>query len=166
MKNQRGFVLLTVLLFIQIYALIGMSALLAVLLEQKLIADQKSRRLLLNEAELRLSRLAASIASLSEFCRITPQPESRFRSRPLSWWAASSCTESAAGYRSYYVVENLASDPCAQFYRLTLLLTHAPEADQKVLLQATIALPAPESEHCDAQPHSVNWGPQSWHELI
>ncbi len=176
MKKQKGFVLLAVLLLIQIAALLGISALDQVILEQKLLSDTKIRRLLLNAAENQLTRLTAAIKTVSETCRIPGLSVAELRSRPLSWWSLYSCAEETSFFKYYYVVENLGTDPCAQlrgeesgpaaYYRLTVLLMQKADPRQKVMLQSTVVTESANLERCDARPHSVDWGPQSWHELI
>lgn len=175
MKEQAGFVLPVVLLFIQIYALLGISALEQVFLEQKLLVDQKSARLLFNEAESTLARLAASVDELSQICSISHFPRREQKRPALQWWLSHSCSDKWSLFRAYYVVEKLGADPCAQirggkasgalYYRLTLLLMKEQDEGQRVALQTTVVRESPNLEHCDRQPHSVDLGAQSWHQL-
>jgi hypothetical protein len=170
MKQQRGFVLMTVLLFIQIGALWGISAWEQILLEQKLQADQKARHALLEEAEKRLYRLQGAILDLKQVCLIPAQPGAELGLRSLAWWKSQGCAESNHSWQSYAVVEKLDEDPCAlpasTYYRLTLLLMTAEDEGQKVLLQITLPLVDANLEHCDDRRHSVDLGPQAWHALL
>jgi len=174
MKKSDGFVLLTVLLLIQMYALLGMGALEQVFLEQKLLSAQKHRNRLLFAAESHLRALASSLAEHSALCLISALPAVQLKARPSAWWSTTGCSEKNAFYQVYYVVESLGTDPCAvlpahtgaaSYERLTLFLTPVSDESQKVILQTTVVRAGKTDEHCDTQLHSVDLGPQSWHEL-
>ncbi len=176
MKRKRGYVLLTVLLFIQIYALLTLSVLEQIILEQHLLSEQKNRRHLLEAAERRLSQLLQGYSEETSFCALSPLAPEQLSQQPLAWWLSSACTEKNGSWRYYYIVENLGMDPCAQirghpqgqaaYYRLSLLTDREEDENQKVLLQATLITESSHSEHCDHLRHWVDLGPQSWHELL
>lgn len=176
MKKHQGFVLLIVLIFMQIYALLGITALEQVFLSEKLTADYKTRRFLLNEAEHLLRWLEGNLNEVSPLCLIPGLSVATLSSRPLSWWSAFSCAGPGYLFRSYYIIEALGEDPCAHlssgiqvqvaYYRITVLLVNEHDETMKVMLQSTVVKEAQTLEHCGGQSHSVDLGPQSWRELI
>lgn len=176
MKNQVGFVLLSVLILMQITTLLSLSALDQVFLAQKLLSDEKEKRLLFNEAEQWMTQLAINGQEASLNCWVPMQAEQELRGHPLDWWSSYACTIKDSQFRKYYIVENLGRDPCAlirgqektqaAYYRLTVFLIKEQDKQIKVLLQSTVVTEAPDLEHCDRGQHSVDLGPQSWHQLI
>jgi len=176
MKQYFGFILPTIFIFMQIYVLLGMTAMDQVFLTQKWLSDQKARRLLINEAESLLRQLTLSLNEVKERCLIPVLPVHQLRSYPLKWWYSHACTRKGTVFRSYYIVEALGQDACAQlreekpaqaaYYRLTVLLIKEHDETTKVMLQRTLVMSSHDVEPCEGKPHFVDWGPQTWYELI
>ncbi|HSW71662.1 MAG TPA: hypothetical protein VLH77_06800 [Gammaproteobacteria bacterium] len=175
MKKQKGFVLVAVLMFMQVFALLGLTALDEVFLTEKLLSDQKAKRLLLNEAERILAELSTSIQQIKRTCSISVLSPQQLSTYPLAWWFEHACQSRATRLRAYYVVEPLGKDACAKlrgekqaeavYYRLTLLLLKENEDNLRVLLQSTLATEDFNLGHCDSEQHFVDSGAQSWYQL-
>ncbi len=168
MKLQSGFALISILILMQVSALLSLSVMSQGILAQKIVSDQRTKRQLLNEAERFIFELSFRLRQIPSACLIPRQAAQELQAFPRNWWLKHACFEETSLTQRYYVVEALGKDPCVQaaYYRLTVLLMKASDTRMKVMLQSTAAIQAPSSEHCDRRPHSVDWGPQSWQELI
>lgn len=157
MKNVQGYVLLIVLLFLQLFLLLSFGTLEEVILDQKLLSDQKGRRQLLKAAENQMESLLPAVSQWSFKC-------------------LNACIEKRSPWIFSYVVETLGVDPCAiirgssqtqaAYYRLKLRVTREKNRGQTVFLQATVVSESSLQEHCEERLHSVDLGPQSWQELF
>ena len=168
-RKIKGFALVTVLLFMQILALLGLYA-----IEQSLLALKTGelyfqRDLFSNKTEAAL-KIAESGASL---CEIPVTEPEELSARPLRFWQSLSCAGNFQGFQYYYVSEYLGSDPCAEvvfknteadYFRITLLALSTKNKAQK-MLQTIVIKSSPRKEVCQGQYRAVTEGRQSWREL-
>lgn len=175
MCTQRGFVLFAVLIFMQIYALLGMAALLSVRLADKTTQAMDVRHQMQLQANAILHGVEQSLLLSQPGCIMEPMPIAQLLHEPPSWWAENACQSGDEDTPTYYTVEKLALDTCAsvqnnqnqpvaaQYYRITLS-TFYGKAD-KILLQSTVVVPAVQVVECAEQAHKVQGGRQMVREL-
>jgi len=172
MNKNQGFILLPLLIFMQIYILLGLTALRNALLSEKIHAQEQARRALANQGKIILNDIAAALRNhtvSASACMVAPLPASQIRQKSFEWWASFACQGSSESYRYDYIVENLGQDKCswvmgdpesvAYYYRVTVRMRSAmPD----MLLQETMAMAqeAPITEQCSGERYMVRgrWG--------
>jgi Tfp pilus assembly protein PilX len=176
MRRQQGYILFVVLIFMQLFALLGLNALNQLFWVKKVQNEQNQRWFLLSQAEHLLYQVAATLKEQKAACLLAPLSFNQLKEHPFSWWTANACSVSGHLFKAYYLLEFLGVDPCATiraslqavaaYYRITVLLVGESHETLQVMLQATVSAATQTAEHCDSEAHSVDLGPQSWHELI
>lgn len=167
MNRNAGYILLTVLVFLQICSMASLAGLLhtAKVLRQNNHLWQN--QLLSLQAHTILQHLENQIESKLH-CMINTTPAVKLANHTVEWWKANACSDEAAEFHYYYVIETLGVDPCAiidsriaAYYRITLFIL----SDKlRYLLQSTIALPAKAIHSCEKNSHHVAQGRQMWRE--
>jgi len=161
----KGFVLLTVLLFMQILALLALHVLEQALLANKMSQAHYQHYLLFSEAEAVL-KIAEAHAPACEIAITNSQQLIKF---PLVFWRSLSCSGIFSNFQYYYVTESLGEDPCADlsyqnmtanYFRVTLLAILNNNA--KILLQSVIVKPTIVTKICHGNHHLVIAGRQTW----
>jgi Na+/proline symporter len=164
--SKHGYVLLIVLIFMQIFAWIGLQGLSysITILKTNRLAWQRLQHI----ADAR--KILRGIA-VSSNC-LVPQMAAHFLKRKsLHWWEKKACH----GSNYHYVIEFLGTNACAliqwknklvssQFYRLSLLLVSDQHFD-RMILQTTIALPYTELLACEDKNYQINSGEHMFREL-
>ena len=175
MNMKNGFVLPTVLLFMQLFALLGLYCLQAARMEWKMNRDEWQYRQYEWKAFSLLHDLEDTFHDAT--CNAPLMSTAELVKKPDLWWELSSCGGNLAGNQYYYVVEFLGSDPCATilvegnqkttaaFYRVTLRFLPEKNRNIKILLQSTIALPNDDASLCADQSHVVVAGRQMWRRI-
>ena len=166
---MRGFVLLIMLVYLQIFSLLAVQGVAALGVQKKLLyhqmlADQRRREML---------RLLTQIDSTREpQCVVVRQAPAALITRHLSWWRRWGCRLSEGKNYYFYVRERLETDICAQFndesnqvvapayYRNTLLYVSGLSHFQSMLVQDTIAAPGQVPPSCNGGIKRVNPGRQ------
>src|SRR3990167_7569827 len=167
----RGFVLLIVLFFMQIYTLLGIYSLTSSYRIVKMNRFLWEREINLWKANQTLHEVERKIAiSTPALCTVPIMPTSDMVGKTVSWWNQMACNGQAEKHY-YYVVENLGIDPCviiknsnnqlirAEYYRITLLYLLTKRGDRRLLLQSTIVRENKEaSSSCNGTIHQVILG--------
>lgn len=135
---MQGFVLLIMLVYLQLFSLVAIQGMSALLLQQKTL------RLRLAQLEQQQAVLAV-LDKVDHYarpsCTVPVQPY-RMMQRPEHWWKLRGCHLNSAGIDYYFVREDLGTAPCslikyqrvtAHYYRNTLY------QHQGLLVQDTIA---------------------------
>lgn len=167
--DETGIVLITVLLFLQLFTILGLFALqngfLAKMTSQAFYQHDKDQR----QAEYILSEVEKN-GSVS--CLTTVTERNDWISKPLDWWKSSAmCAGHKNHYQYYYAIESLGEDPCAymegqanklaHYYRVTVLVL-SENQKQKELLQSSIIKMDNMVRECEGKPHPIIPGRQMW----
>lgn len=168
-KVNQGFVLFAVLIFMQIYALIGIAALLSVRLADHTTQAIEFRYIVQGQAETILQQVEAGLAHTEFGCRIDSLSNNQLLHFPTEWWEENGC-RSRIYSSMYYVIDKREIDHCAamqnaqgqlvaaQYYRVTL---HVPYGKlNHLILQSSVAFPSVEAVQCNDQPHHLRQGRQ------
>lgn len=177
-KLSNGFVLVTVLVFLQVFSLMSLYSLMYASATMKgndhlwygYIYRVKSNKI--------LHRLESSAMTDMQACIIPVTPATVLALNPTAWWQLNTCSDNVDGIRYYYAVESLGGDPCgimgksnnnqlltAEYYRITLCALPDKLKGAKFLLQSIIALPAVNAARCQRNLHLVKPGRQFWREI-
>jgi len=175
--SMRGFVLLVTLVFLQVFIMTGLFALLQVSLVFKknfhLWLGEEGRRtaiMLLHDVERQVEM------HLPE-CMVTVIAATDLSARQIGWWRQNSCEIATDAGEYHYVVEALGIDACAlvkddknnslaaDYYRVTLLALPGDIKGARILLQGTVIKAAHTMLACNDSPHYVNLGRQMLREI-
>jgi hypothetical protein len=152
---NQGFFLYPLLIFIQIYLLLGTYGLEAS--QRNLVAshaDWQSHRLLL-KAKSFVEKLEKNLPKNA--CQIPSN--ATIPNQPLKWWMEYACHQMQDTVHYYYVVEKLDSNPCetfenqpnyqAAYYRVSL---NALKASHQLILQSIVLIPEQDNQLSCLQP--------------
>lgn len=163
--KHQGYVLFIVLVFMQLFALLGMYGYTATIQEMRLGNEQWRHQGTLLSVQAIMHQLEAQAVD----CIIPVTPDIATKSQ--RWWQNHACSENAANFRYYYVWEKLGLDPCAlidnnqrltaDYYRLTL---YVPA--HFILMQSTVVKASNEMGVCLYEQHPVKFGRQMWRQLM
>lgn len=171
-KTNEGIVLITVLLFMQLFTILGLFALqngfLAKLSSYAFYQQDKHRR------QIEQILIQVEINWIPA-CLIPAISRDELLIKPLDWWKSREmCTGQKNQLQYYYAIENLGEDPCAYrgdqisksayYFRVTVL-TFLEHQKTKELLQSTIIKMDNAVRKCEGQPHPIIPGRQSWRKL-
>ncbi|VVC76092.1 hypothetical protein AQUSIP_13970 [Aquicella siphonis] len=179
-KRARGFVLFSILVFLQIFSLLSVYSLLraAASLKQDDFLLQHERRLQIANRIMR--QIEHRVETDQPGCLISRMPAYKLAARPLRWWELNACSGNLDGIRYYYAVEREELDRCAyagqiadnhllavQYYRLTLLMVSAgqEETEPGYCLQSTVAVHANQGVSCSGRLRRIQIGRQMWREI-
>ena len=174
-RAHRGFVLFTVLIFLQLFSLLGVLSLMSAILELKSTyhawRQDKERWKSLQI----MNGIESDMLNHLPPCEIAPLSTEKIVDMPNAWWQAHACS---GGKHVAYVIENLGLDPCSVmmrkdsntsqaviFYRLTLRNAALKEKSAKIILQSTIAIPSSARATCAEVLHPVRAGRQMRRQL-
>ena len=157
MNKHSGFILIIVLVFLQIFSLIGLFNITLVTnglksthhLSQGYYFRLRTREFMQNlEHQIRPE------------CVIPITPATQLAKKLPSFWQLNACHANVDGIRYYYSMEWLGDDACAssRYYRITVKASH-------YMLQSTIALPATIEQACEGKTHIVQPGRQGLREI-
>ena len=174
-NNTQGYAFLAMLVFLQLYTLLGLLSLQSAFYAARQLNLEEARFKQSEEAESVLQELEKQLGNRLPACQVPFTTAQQLKNHDLAWWQAYACTQHSVNYQYHYLVEKLAQNPCARlanqpqagvdFYRLSLLLYSAQNPQLKTLLQSTYASPNPALKDCANQPHTVPFGRQSWQQL-
>lgn len=172
--KQKGFIILIVLIFMQVFILLNWYAIESVLLLNKLSRNIVGQARQDDYAKKILLQIELSLISSIPNCVIPTIEESQLTAKPLSFWEAKSCSGIFNALKYYYVVELLSNDSCAlvdqaknltaTYFRITLLLD-SNNHDARIFSQSTFIRPNASLNFCKGVKHYVQLGRQSWREL-
>lgn len=170
MKNEKGLALFIVLIFLQIFVLLGLYALEKSRLDMKMSGEVWQNYLMQNAAEEVLKKIEIQHEQYPQNCIIPATSTQFLQKQSIDWWR-SFCFEPYSSYLFFYVIEPLGEDSCAQtednrsadYYRITLL-EYVQSLDAKLLLQSTIIKPHQNGSisGCQEPVHRVTIGRQMW----
>jgi hypothetical protein len=178
---QRGFVLVSVLVFLQIFVILILYNIRNISWESKIAHEYAEKHSQLTAAEKALKTAESTIANDVQFCQITRLLASKLLTQSLLWWQSNACAGNLDIFHYYYVIEHLQTDTCAEiadtlqvnsnravadYYRTTLLLVSTKAPGTRTILQSTFVISHAISEVCSGASHLVMSGRQFWHELI
>jgi len=175
---MRGFVLLTVLVFLQIFSLISLYSLTTV------SAMMKSNDHLWQSDHTRLKshailqRLESTLTRDISACSIPLTPATVLAKKSLVWWQLHACHGKVNHIEYYYTIESLGNDPCAiiemrdgnpsmmaTYYRMTLYALPYPLKSAHFVLQTTVALSTAHMATCEQKVHLIKQGRQGFREI-
>jgi hypothetical protein len=177
--KAAGFILFSVLLFLQIFTLSGLYGV--------MLASSLSRRgyyqwhtqVTHYQAQQVMQQIEIYLQSHVPLCIISPISASLLASYKNEWWKEFSCHGNFAVTQYYYVVEILGKDPCssiykqealqsliAEYYRISLLFLPDANTFAKNLLQSVIVKANDEPLICAGERHFTALGRQMQRELI
>lgn len=190
----QGFVLLSVLVFLQIFACISCFCLSQTsqslkINQHKQMADKNyiSTMHILKHIESQVSCVSCFISVIGNY---------DLRHKPLSWWKENACGGQFADVQFYYVVEMLEQNECtiidnkhdlknypihdhsndkksnnqefiAEYYRITLFVLPFNLKSAKRLMQSIYTMPSQYISTCPSnEKHTVTFGRQTLRELV
>jgi hypothetical protein len=170
--KHQGFALFSVLIFLEIFAVLTVFCLHSVSWEIKLTQARFEKS--------KMSQAARTILQSVEFltenssCVISFTSAFQLSLQPLSWWESHSCAGNFNLFQYYYIVEPLQEDACAllssgkpaQYSRVTLLTVLKADPSIKMILQSSVITAGSEPAHCESALHNVNLGRQNLREII
>lgn len=176
-NTAQGMILFTMLLFLQLLALLGLAAVLNINLVLKRLIFAWQREDFVQQGMAVLAQLESQAIRHLPYC-IIPVTSSRILSeKPLSWWATSTCHDNSNQIEYYYVIEKLGTNFCASmrkegenqafaanYYRITLNVLPIKQGFTSLKWQTTLTIPSDEPINCSS-PYQVSWGRQSWREI-
>jgi hypothetical protein len=181
MNHARGFALITVLLFLQVFAVLSLYALQTEILKNKMTGQFWHKHLEQISAEALLVQLEHNMQSDSQPCVIPVTSAVTFIHQTLDWWESVSCSGNFNSFQYYYVIERLGADSCSDIeqedigsanktdinaLRLTLLMVNHNNVTEKVMLQTVLLLEPKDDGVGHGNASLAKAGRQSWRELV
>ena len=177
-QSSHGFVLLLLLIFMQLFAWVGLHELTIAADTLKLNQHHWQHDQQLLVAKKILARLERMPSSEMTHCLIPITPAFLLAKKPLSWWQQDACSGYFMGNQYYYVFESLGKDVCgainkktddplvaADYDRLTLFWLPVAIPGARIILQSTIAKESDELASCPDKLNLVKAGRQMWREI-
>lgn len=176
-SNNQGFVLFSMLLFLQIFSMLELHSYTALVLMQKLNEKGVQYTQMYSYANYLLPSLQSQILSSDHLCLVPPMTVKELMRKRLLWWQQFGCDGNFDNFKYYYVIEALGVDSCAlisnadgldlvaDYYRLSLLLVSQVNNQAKILFQTTFVKKCGRTEQCADISHRVLEGQQMWREL-
>jgi hypothetical protein len=169
-SKRAGFILMTMLIFLQIFSLISLYGLTRAHVAMKKNNYFWKMSLQKLKAKMMLKQLEKRDLSL---CMIPTTSVTTLTQKSRKWWERNACSEAGNGIYYYYAVESLAIDACgimekaqiAHYYRITLFVLFDKLGLFKYFIQSTIARPENKITDCHDQPHFIQNGRQMWREI-
>lgn len=176
--RAHGFVFLTVLIFLQLFSLMGLYGLMHSATTIKINQHSWQREMDLFTAQHILHELEENFLHGNITCVIHRISATTLIYQPVSWWQQYACRDHANEIEYYYAVEVMGKDPCGgmsmvdqsqivipKYYRITLFMLSANIKNAKIILQSTIVKPTDEISACAGKMHQVMSGRQMWREI-
>jgi Tfp pilus assembly protein PilX len=176
---MRGFVLIIVLVFLQLFSLLGWYALTSASMAIKMNEHHWQREKNWYSANQALNDAELNLSSTLPPCMIPIAPLAAIVNEPFSWWQRQGCSGNLNEIRYYYVAEWVGNDPCgvigkgvsnqsitAEYYRITLLALPKKMKMATIILQSTIIKGNHDNSSCRGQSRLVTVGRQMWREWI
>lgn len=173
--KSRGYVLLSVLIFMIIFSLVGIHALNASLNSLKNNEHLWQRTSAWYYAHQALTSIEKQLLTYQPTCMLPWISATEVARKPIDWWQHR-CSGNLAGIRYYYCLELLAKEPCmkgrsndqllynAEFYRITLIAVPNLKG-AKIVLQSIMVKAQQQSSICTEKPRILHVGRQLWRAL-
>jgi hypothetical protein len=171
--KNKGFFLITILIYLMIFSLISLYHLTAI------SAMMKSNNHLLEAATDHyrnlqiLKKLESNFINNISTCSIPITPAATLANKPDSFWLTHACHDYVDRRHAYYTIEALGENACAliehtsfiaSYYRLTLFLKDDLNG-VRYLIQSTIVRSVAPTIACQQNTHIVKPGPQARREI-
>jgi hypothetical protein len=173
-KANQGMALITVLIFMQIWTLLGICSLEMAWLMKKINAGVHQKNQIQFAGETILKQAENKMNQDSSHCLVNVMSTSELLSKSLVWWQShSNCKGLLASLPYYYIAELIGEDPCGYFksssiakdnpayFRISVLIYK----NNPMILQSTIILPVTKTATCVNAYHEVYVGRQMWRHL-
>ena len=177
-KHQKGFILLVVLFFLQLFSFLTLYSLQTASHAIKLSADTIRIRNDYLRANGILQQIESDLLRGTPDCIILPIAPMVLKKQPNQWWQQIACSGNLAKNRYDYLIESLGANACAvidilsnnqlvtaDYYRITLY--YQPEVARKtgIYLQSTLVKPYVSSTPCSGISRKVLVGRQMYRQL-
>lgn len=126
MRSIHGYVLLVILIFLQIFSLLGLFAFMSVEMALKNTSQEWNKQKQQQIARQLLNQIRISDATP---CQIDLMPSSRLMKLPNSWWKEHGCL---LQNKYYFLIEKSGNK---KYFRVTLVLLPERLNDIKIILQ-------------------------------
>lgn len=139
-RDSGGFVLLILLVFMQIFFLLGIMAFMSAEMTLRSMVGAWKKQL----EVLVANHVLQDIKLQGQACVYSVLPAARLALKPTSWWLHNGCSISKDGVNYYYVIENLGTNNLnnqsieKKYYRVTLMKYAQISHDAKIILRRTI----------------------------
>lgn len=176
-SSQRGIVLIIILLFLQIFAILGLYSLSISLLSKKINSESWQRESTVLMMDELLHIIALKLQSNIPHCVLAKNDSLNLLAKSMDWWQSPiACVGHLQKLQYYYVIEQLGEDSCAQlegidmskyathYFRITLLAV-VKKASMQIILQSTVIRPFNRIARCEGTGYAVRIGQQTWREL-
>ena len=171
-KSLSGIVLVSLLLFLQIFIIIDLYILQSSILSEKISFEYRNKQLIFVVTEQLIKTIETNLTFQLPACLIETTSTDLLLTKSIDWWRSSiSCKGKKKQFDYYYVVESLGQDACAEvrdkaanYFRITLLV-HASKNDLREILQTTIIKLDNTKSDCKGIHHTVAIGRQQWRTL-
>ncbi|MDX1900842.1 MAG: hypothetical protein SFW66_02405 [Gammaproteobacteria bacterium] len=171
MHKSKGFILVSLLIILQILALLGWYTIQNTILHLRASHNDFQRHSIEVSAEDRLNFIENQALQEAPTCLTPITTLSALKMHTLDWWQSKAvCHAVNFLYHFDYIFENLGENPCsliqnpgtiAQYLRITLKTTD-PLHETTLFLQSIIAKPVHSSDPCLEQQEIILPGRQSW----
>jgi hypothetical protein len=171
LKSLQGMALIAVLIFLEVFSLLGLYALQNNILQNRMLKNNWEKFQLRKIAREQLTKAGVQLDLQIPSCVVAVSSD--LPSQPFSYWQANACVGKEGIFEYYYVVEMFGNDACAvldgskltvDFYRVSLLVMSS--SDGRVILQGTMVKPDGLNNKCDSVIHYVSPGWQQKVELV
>lgn len=168
---KSGFILPIVLLFLQLFSMLGLFGLQQILYGTQFIALHQRKMQVLNSINEILTQIEQMPYDQSCLLETTLD----FTKQPFNWWQAHACYGRHTDISFYYCVENLGQDPCAvqadnrnivaNYFRYTVYVIVESAINSKLIIQSTYAKPSELTSICKGKSRLALFGRQMWLEV-
>lgn len=176
-KIQRGYVLLTILVFLQVISMAGLFS----LTRARYILKTAYQHWLMQQdrqsSELALIDIESVVLQRQLLCQLPVTTMQAIKDKTLAWWRQTGCEIIKNENEYRYVIEDLGLDVCARlksagdqplvadYIRITLFVLPQDIKGAKILFQSVIVKAVASAKHCSETLHYVNQGRQMLREL-
>jgi hypothetical protein len=169
-NSIAGLALLSVLIFLELFAILTLALVRTNLWEIKISNQQAIKAQLVNTALLLLPTVEAKADAAIIHCQLPVTPPANLILQPTEWWQSTACSGNFGRWVYYYTVEFLQTDECtipepSNYYRISLLLIEPVANSARVIIQSIFVVPQSSPLICHSSTHNVQQGRQSWQEL-
>lgn len=174
-KKQNGFVLFTVLIYMQIISQVIIHGLLSLALLTRETKTEWQRIENIVYAKRILLNLENKIGH-QKTCHYAIFSDALQAMQSESWWKRYGCSGNFTGISYYYVTEQLKEVDCVmtrpssstlhkvRYYRITLFMPFIKSYQGRILLQSVVAIPYQTISNCSSI-YAITVGHQAWREL-
>lgn len=148
-RNHAGFILLTTLLFLQIYFALIITMNEYTKQTAKISSAVLDNHMMLNTHNKLLEKLATTWLYRLPSCIVDIKEIVAWTQHDLIWWQHYACSGIFVDYNYYYVLAHLASKPDCSYYRVLFLLV-APSTQTILLAQAGLVKNITKHHPCHA----------------